>query len=93
VLVPDIRRLGFDYWRDYTHKTPFTHEGLRRLAIDAGFEDFRIERYAFNYLKNLPGARRADIREWIDLGERLIAGLLSTDFLLLARKQQSESRI
>jgi len=86
VLVPDVKRYGFDYWRDYTHLTPFTKEGLRRITVDAGFKNFRIERYAFNYLKYLPGARNIKIRVWLSHLETIIALALSKDLVLVAHK-------
>ena len=79
-LVPDIKRYKFDYWRDYTHKTPFTKEGLQHCLIDAGFKDFKITRYVFNYLKYLPGAQTPQYHHWLDLLEKPIAWALSRDF-------------
>lgn len=86
-LVPDIKRYRFDFWRDYTHVTPFTKEGLERVAVDAGFTDFQIGRYVFNYLRYLPGSRGARMRVWLDRVEAVIALLLSKDLVLVAYKQ------
>jgi len=85
-LVPDIRRYRFDYWRDYTHVTPFTKEGLQRLVTDAGFTDFQISRYAFNYTRYIPGSGGERMRVWLDYVETLIALLLSKDLALVVYK-------
>lgn len=87
VLVPDIRRYRFGYWQDYTHVTPFTKEGLHRLAVDGGFSDPKIRRYAFNYLRCLPGARRTRMRAHLDRGEAVMAALLSKDLVMVAHKK------
>lgn len=86
VLVPDVKRYGFDYWRDYTHLTPFTKEGLRRVAIDGGFTNFKISRYVFNYLKYLPASRGQKMRGWLDRFETIIALAISKDLVLVAYK-------
>jgi len=86
VLVPDIKRCRFDFWRDYTHVMPFTKDGLQRVAIDAGVRNFQIGRYVFNYLKYLPGSRGERMRAWLDYLETMIAFLLSEDLLLVAYK-------
>jgi SAM-dependent methyltransferase len=81
-----VTRYGFNYWRDYTHLTPFTKEGLQRVAIDGGFRNFQISRYAFNYLKYLRGSKGINVRARLDNIERLMALVLSKDLVLVACK-------
>lgn len=86
VMVPDIIRYGLKFWTDYTHKTPFTKKSLKQVAKDAGFTNFSVKRYAFNYLKYLPWSRRKHIKILCDQIEKIIACFFSKDLILIALK-------
>ncbi len=46
IVTPNIESIGFEFYVDYTHIRPFTMEGLRRIAYDAGFSNFDV-RYMY----------------------------------------------
>ena len=50
LTTPNIQKIGFDFYNDYTHIKPFTSESLLQLAHDVGFKDYKI--YYFH--KSIP---------------------------------------
>ena len=40
--TPNVKKIGFDFYIDYTHIKPFTSESLLHLAQDAGFKEYKI---------------------------------------------------
>lgn len=45
LITPDYIKShdkGFGFWADYTHKTPFTKESLKRIAFDSDFKQYEI---------------------------------------------------
>tara|TARA_Y100000310_G_C19949957_1_gene476371 strand:- start:247 stop:498 length:252 start_codon:yes stop_codon:yes gene_type:complete len=41
------------FWADYTHKSPFIKESLRRISYDAGFKKFRVYHFPGRGFRNL----------------------------------------
>lgn len=54
LMTPDIKKVNFNFWNDYTHQKPFTKESLRRLAIDTKFQDIKI----YNFSQGVFGMRK-----------------------------------
>lgn len=48
ITVPDIRKYGFHFWDDITHKRPFTRGSLAFLFETHGFETLRLCAYNHN---------------------------------------------
>ncbi len=42
VVTPNIARIGFKFFVDYTHRRPFTRESLINIAVDSGFEPIEV---------------------------------------------------
>jgi len=42
IVTPNVRAVGFEFYIDYTHITPFTSTSLARIAYDAGFSRYNV---------------------------------------------------
>lgn len=40
LVTPNIKRIGFAFYEDYSHVSPFIKESLERIAFDAGFSKY-----------------------------------------------------
>ena len=92
LVTPDLKRVKLNFWRDYTHRTPFLRESLRQLLLDTGFRDLQLGRHAFHYLKFLEGRNPAGWhptsarRRLLGAAEDLIAAVHSTNLLAVGHK-------
>jgi len=43
IVTPDVQRVGFEFYIDYTHIRPFTSTSLERIADDAGFSTYTVQ--------------------------------------------------
>jgi SAM-dependent methyltransferase len=48
ITVPDIRKYGFEFWNDITHKRPFTDKSLRFLFETHGMRTLELSPYNHN---------------------------------------------
>ncbi|MBL7206315.1 MAG: class I SAM-dependent methyltransferase [Candidatus Aenigmarchaeota archaeon] len=40
--VPDAKKIGHQFWDDYTHKRPYSRKSLREIVFDNGFRGIEI---------------------------------------------------
>lgn len=43
IFTVNIKKVGFDFWDDYSHKTPLTKKSLYQLLYDAGFREIFVD--------------------------------------------------
>ena len=89
IVTPDIKRVGLNFWLDYTHKSPFTKKGLERIFYDAGFQTIRVERHSLNYLRPIarffPGHSDGK-QKFLWRLEDIIGSFVATNWRVVAKK-------
>jgi SAM-dependent methyltransferase len=90
IRTPDVRRAGFRFWVDHTHRRPFTRQSLHGLLTSQGFVVFHVEygpfwttriELALQRVLRLPVRFRYGVRRW--LGQRYC-----DELVCLARRAQ-----
>jgi SAM-dependent methyltransferase len=66
-VTPNVERLGFSFYNDYSHIRPFTQKGLDRVAADAGFPTHSVTYYH----KGIPLTKLLHRRGMLSLGGAL----------------------
>jgi len=67
VVTPNIKKIGFDFYEDYSHISPFIKKSLMRIAYDAGFSEFDVEAMHVGY----PLSKFLYNRGWLSLRSAL----------------------
>ena len=49
VVTPNVKKIGFNFYEDYSHISPFIRESLERIAFDAGFSRHKAEYMTVGY--------------------------------------------
>jgi len=73
ILTPDYiktsRKYVNGFWCDYTHKTPFIPQSLKKIAHDAGFKSFRVYHFPGKGFRNLLRSKYLSKESWIWLNK------------------------
>lgn len=74
------------FWSDYTHRKPFTKSSLRRIAMDGGFNDVKVQHFhrPFKGMGFLVRRRIVSPKKLLSIQNRL--GIKSKDLLLITKK-------
>jgi SAM-dependent methyltransferase len=89
-VTPNVERLGFEFYDDYSHIRPFTRRGLDRAASDAGF----AKHFVTYYHKGIPLTKLLHRRGTLSLEGALrvqsffapFGGLMKDTLVLVAEK-------
>jgi SAM-dependent methyltransferase len=67
IVTPNIKKIRFDFYEDYSHISPFIKKSLLRIAYDAGFSAYEVQAIHVGY----PLGKFLYRRGWLTLSSAL----------------------